>query len=267
MAELPGWVELEAAAIVLGVDDEYAARADHQVVEVGSAAGDGQVVQDHPSLPLQGAEQPGGVLLPCRPAPPGDGVGAVPEPQSPAGCHGREHANHQAEPGRRHTARDSCTDSDAQGRGDPPEQGPGPGGPLGRPQAPPPGLGGAARPAHRGPDPDRHHRPIGTGSSQRLFRVIAGEVGEDGLQVGLAEGPHRPTRPVVVVVEGPGSRAGHRACSLSVQGSCGQGSGSWGLAAVRLAACRRRAVVGVSGWSARSRRRGRTTVTPTRTGA
>jgi hypothetical protein len=88
------WVELEAAAILLGVDDEHAARADHQVGEVGRAAGDGQVVQDRPSLPLQGAEQSGGALLPCRSAPPGDGVWAGPEPQPPAGGHGREHANH-----------------------------------------------------------------------------------------------------------------------------------------------------------------------------
>jgi hypothetical protein len=49
---------------LLGVDDEHAARADHQVVEVGQAAGDGQVVQDGPSLPLQGAEQPSGAPLP-----------------------------------------------------------------------------------------------------------------------------------------------------------------------------------------------------------
>jgi hypothetical protein len=133
MPQPPGQIQLEAAAILLGVDDEHAARADHQVVEVGPAPGDGQVVQDHPALPLQGAEQPSGAPLPCRPAPPGDGVGAGPEPQPPADRHGREHAHHQAEPGHHQAAKDSPTDSDAEGGGRPPGQGPGPGGPLGRP--------------------------------------------------------------------------------------------------------------------------------------
>jgi hypothetical protein len=31
MPQLSGWVELEAASVLLGVDDEHAARADHQV--------------------------------------------------------------------------------------------------------------------------------------------------------------------------------------------------------------------------------------------
>lgn len=41
MPQPAGWVELEAAAILLGVDDEHAARADHQVVEVGPDLGHG----------------------------------------------------------------------------------------------------------------------------------------------------------------------------------------------------------------------------------
>jgi len=35
---------------------------------------------------------------------------------------------------------------------------------------------------------------IRTGAGQQLVRVLAVEVGEDGLQVGLAERPHRPTQ-------------------------------------------------------------------------
>jgi hypothetical protein len=42
-----------------------------------------------------------------------------------------------------------------------------------------------------------------------LVRLVVGEVGEDGLQVGLTERPHRPTRPILVV-EGPRSSTGHR---------------------------------------------------------
>jgi hypothetical protein len=61
----------------------------------------------------------------------------------------------------------------------------------------------------RWPAPHRHHRPIGAGADQQLVGVIA-QVSEDGLEVGLAERPHRPTGSIVIVVEGPGSRAGHR---------------------------------------------------------
>jgi hypothetical protein len=68
MPQPPGEVELEATSILCGVDHEHPARADHQVVEVGPAAGDGKVVPDGPPLPLQRGQQPGG-------APLGDGVG------------------------------------------------------------------------------------------------------------------------------------------------------------------------------------------------
>jgi hypothetical protein len=77
----PRRVELEAASVLLGVDHEHPTGADHQVVEVGRAAGDGQVVQDRPPVPLQVVEQAGGApLADCTP-PPGTGVGAEPEPQ------------------------------------------------------------------------------------------------------------------------------------------------------------------------------------------
>ena len=143
-------------------------------------------MQDHPSLPLQGAEQSGGALLPCRPAPPGDGVWAGPEPQPPPDRHGREHANHQAELGRQLAAKDSPTGSDAEGGSRPPGQGAGPGGPLGRPQLPPLRVGGVARPAHAGPPPHGHYRAIGVGAGQQLVGVVV-QVGEDGLEVGLTE--------------------------------------------------------------------------------
>jgi hypothetical protein len=61
---------------MLGVDHEYPTRADHQVIDVGPAPGDGQVMQDHPSVPLQRVKQPSGSPLPRRPTPPGDGVQA-----------------------------------------------------------------------------------------------------------------------------------------------------------------------------------------------
>jgi transposase len=44
------------------------------------AAGEGQVVQDRPAVPLQGVEQLGGASLPRRPSSPGDGVRAGSEP-------------------------------------------------------------------------------------------------------------------------------------------------------------------------------------------
>jgi hypothetical protein len=75
MPQPPGRVELEPAAILLGVDHEHPTRTDDQVLEVGSATGEGQVVQDRPPVPLQRAEQPGCASLPRRPPPPGDGLG------------------------------------------------------------------------------------------------------------------------------------------------------------------------------------------------
>jgi hypothetical protein len=67
MPQPPGRVELEPAPILLGVDHEYPTRTDDQVVEVGAATGEGQVVQDRPPVPLQRAEQPGCASLPRRP--------------------------------------------------------------------------------------------------------------------------------------------------------------------------------------------------------
>ena len=115
MPQPPGWVELQAAAILLGVDHEHPTGANHQVVKVGLAARDGQIMQDRPSMPLQGTEQPGGAPLPRRPATPDPGVRAGPEPQPPAGCHGREHADHQAEPGHQQAAKESPTSSRCRG--------------------------------------------------------------------------------------------------------------------------------------------------------
>src|SRR5215204_7323859 len=131
MPQPTGWVELEPASILLGVDHEHPTRPDGQVVDVGLAPRDGQVVQDGPALALQGAEQAGGASLPGRPAPPGVGVWAGSEPQSPAGGRGGQDAEDQAQPGCQQAAEDSPTGADAKGDGDPPGQGPGPGCPLG----------------------------------------------------------------------------------------------------------------------------------------
>jgi hypothetical protein len=98
MPQPPGWVEPKATPILLRVDHEHPTGADHQVIDVGLAAGDGQVVQDRPPVPLQRSQEAGGASLPRRPAPPGDSVGAWPEPQPPASRHGRQRAKDQAQP-------------------------------------------------------------------------------------------------------------------------------------------------------------------------
>jgi len=58
--------------------------ADHQMIDIGLGAGDGQVVQHRPATALQGTKQAGGAPLAGGPAPPGQGVGAGPAPQPPA---------------------------------------------------------------------------------------------------------------------------------------------------------------------------------------
>jgi hypothetical protein len=114
MPQPPRPVEVEAAPILFGVDHEHPTMADHQVVEVGSAARDGQVMQDHPPLPLQPSQETGGAPLPHRPPPPGSGVGAGPEPQPPARQNGCQAADHQAEPRHQQAAEDSPADADAE---------------------------------------------------------------------------------------------------------------------------------------------------------
>jgi hypothetical protein len=143
MPEPPRLVELEATAILLGVDHESPARADHQVIEVGRAAGDGQVVQDRPPLPLQRSQDAGGASLPRRSPPPGDGLRAGLEPQLPAGRHGRQRAKDQSKPGRQQAAEDSAGGPHPRDGGHPPGQGAGPDRPLARPLLPPPRLGRA----------------------------------------------------------------------------------------------------------------------------
>src|SRR5829696_2547204 len=98
-------------------------------INVGPAARDGQIVQDRPPMPLQRVEQPGGTLLPFGPAAPGGGVGAGPKPQPSAGRQGRQPAEDQPQPGRQQAAKHSPTEADPEDDGDPPGQGPGPGGP------------------------------------------------------------------------------------------------------------------------------------------
>jgi len=141
MPQPPGRVELQVAAIVFGIDHEYPTGADHQVIDIGPATRNGQVMQDSPPLSLKRPEQPGGAPLPHRPPSPGDGVRAGPEPQPPAGGHGRERGDDQAQLGRYQVAEDSHTGTDPQDGGHPPGKGSGPRGPLHRPQPPPPCLG------------------------------------------------------------------------------------------------------------------------------
>jgi hypothetical protein len=167
MPQPPRRVELQPATILLGVDHEHPTEAEGQVIKVGAAARDGQVMQDHPPVSLQGGQQPGGTPLPGRTLSPGDGVRAGLEPQPPAGRHSRERANDQSQPGRQQAAKQPAGGADAKGGGGPPGEGPGPGGPLGRPQPPPSGVGGATWAAHAGPDPHRHHRPIADGAGQQ----------------------------------------------------------------------------------------------------
>jgi hypothetical protein len=184
-------VEPEPAAILLGVDHEHSTGADHQMVDVGLATGDGQVVQDRPPVPLQRREQPSGTPLPHRTAPPGDDLRAGPKPQpQPA--------------------------TDPKKGGDPPGQGPDPGRPLGHPQPPPPGLGGAARPTvarTRTATTGRSASVPASSSSGSLVRWAQMASRSAGLS-GRAERPHRPAGPVLVV-EGPGSRTGHRVLPFS----------------------------------------------------
>jgi hypothetical protein len=56
MAEPPGRVLPQPAAILLGVDYEHPAGTDGQVINVGPAARDGQVVQNRPPVPLKMAK-------------------------------------------------------------------------------------------------------------------------------------------------------------------------------------------------------------------
>ena len=181
MPQPPRPIELETSSILLGVNHEHPTRTDHQVVNVRPAPGDGQVMQDHPPLPFQRTKQPSSSPLPRRTAPPGNGIRAEPEAQHPAGHADGQSAGEQSQPGRQQAAEGSPTGADPEDDGDPPGQSPDLGRPLGRPMLPPPRLGGAARPAHRGPDPDCHYRPMGVGAGQQLVGV-AGEVGEHGLQ-------------------------------------------------------------------------------------
>jgi hypothetical protein len=107
MPQPPGRVELQSTAILLGVDHEHSTGPDHQMVDIGLAARDGQAMQHRPAVPLQRSQAAGGAPLPGRPAPPGDGIRAGPEPQPPAGRHGGQPAHHDAEPGHHQAAKHS----------------------------------------------------------------------------------------------------------------------------------------------------------------
>ena len=174
MPQPPRRVELEAASILLGIDDEHPAGADHQVVEVGPAAGDGQVVQDRPPLPLQPSQAGGRCAAPplprvARPWPPGWAETAAPS-RPP-----RPRAAPTTRPNRGATRRPRTAPPTPMPRVAATRQG------MVRVQAahsaarnpPPPGLGRPARPAHAGSHPHRHHRSIRAGASQQLVGIIA----------------------------------------------------------------------------------------------
>jgi hypothetical protein len=63
MPQPPGRVEQKPAPILLGVDHEHPTGADGQVINIGRAAGDGQVMQDGPLVLLQPAKEPGSAPL------------------------------------------------------------------------------------------------------------------------------------------------------------------------------------------------------------
>jgi hypothetical protein len=67
----------------LGVDDEHAGGADHQVIDVGGRAGHGQVVEHHEAVAVETAEQVSGVPLTMGAALPSAGLLGGPKPQPP----------------------------------------------------------------------------------------------------------------------------------------------------------------------------------------
>jgi hypothetical protein len=89
----------------------------------------------------------------------------------------------------------------------PPGQAMSPAGAFGGPPAPILMLGGGAGPADAGPHPHRHHRPAGgrpplaRPGHQALVLIVVlmmVEVGEQGLEVAVAEGPDRDARRLLV---------------------------------------------------------------------
>jgi hypothetical protein len=110
---------------------------------------------------------------------------------TPAGPPGRER------PVRRQPGGHAGGDEDQ----DSPGQAVGPGGELRGSSALVLGVGGGARLADTGPDPHRHHRRRPTGPGDVVLVVVV-VVGEQGGQVGLAEGPDRYPR-LLVVTGGP----------------------------------------------------------------
>jgi hypothetical protein len=204
MPQQPILIQAQPPSVLLAVDHHHAAGPDQQMIDVGRRAGDGQVVQDRPAVPLQAAKQAGGAPLPGRPPPPRQGVGADPEPQ-----HQAERGRDQ-QPGRagqaRGEPRGEHPDAGPGGEdgGGPPGQAAGPGRPLGGAAAPVLCLGGGAGSAHGGPHPHRHHRrrrgrPGGVVVEVLVVAVVVlVEVGEQRDQVGVAKRPDRQARLLVV---------------------------------------------------------------------
>jgi len=134
----------DLARPLLGVDDEHARPAHHQVIQVRVRAWDGQVVEDHVAVAGQAVQQPGGVALALAAAPPRARLLGGAEPQPPANQHRGSQAGQpgprQAGLGSKHGGGDPC----GADQRCPPGQAAGPSGQLER--APPPigDQGGAA---------------------------------------------------------------------------------------------------------------------------
>ena len=156
---------VDAAGPLLGVDDEHAAWADHQMIHVGGRAGHGQVVEDHVAVARRAGPGAGRCAAPLGrraarrgPARRGGTAAASRPARRPRG---------RASPALGRPAWAASTLAGDAGGGDqrrPPGQAAGPGGQLGGAAAPVGGQGGAAGAAQAAGDRlGRRRRRVGAG--------------------------------------------------------------------------------------------------------
>jgi hypothetical protein len=136
MPQPPAGVEPKSAAVLLGLDHEHPTGPITRWSRLARLPWTARSCRTAHPCRSSGESRRAVRRSPAAPRRPSDGVWAGLEPQPPASCHGRERANHQAEPEYQQAAKDSPTDADS--GGDPPSEGPGPCSPSGRPQPPPP---------------------------------------------------------------------------------------------------------------------------------
>jgi hypothetical protein len=86
-------------AVLAGLDDPYASRADHQVLQSGRPSWQGDVVQDQVAPLLQGLQRAGRAALGCGLPTPRHGAGGGAEAQSPPGGQRRPQGHERAQPG------------------------------------------------------------------------------------------------------------------------------------------------------------------------